>query len=253
MDPYSILELPRNHTLDQLKSNYKKLVMKYHPDARVNSKIDVRSTPMFQALTQSYKKLVALHKSSGKEHHELKYQHKRENNSNSQPPQHKNFNIEKFNKHFDDNKMADSYIDSGYNDWLKSNSSQKNESAIIHYSDPMPFYGASDNSMELGVNRVEDYSHLKGKLQYMDLKLAYTTTKLVDESKVNMRKDFKNIDQLQKHRSNTKFHMNDVELAKYNADNINQAKKEKNRLHNLKKKDDAINKHYNATKTLCFK
>lgn len=60
-DPYEILRVPKNFTLDQLKRNYKLLALQMHPDKNL---IDPRhAQPIFQILTESYKKLLDVHES----------------------------------------------------------------------------------------------------------------------------------------------------------------------------------------------
>jgi len=51
MDPYKILNVPKNFTLEQLREQYKKIALQVHPDKG-------GSNELFQLVTQCYKKLL---------------------------------------------------------------------------------------------------------------------------------------------------------------------------------------------------
>lgn len=71
--------------------------------------------------------------------------------------------------------------------------------------------------MDLGVQDVDDFSgdntSLK-KLNFSDLKLAHTTSRIVDPRQVS-RAEYKSIDELKKDRGNVRFEMNNDEKRLY--------------------------------------
>jgi hypothetical protein len=57
--PYRLLELPKNYNYDELRSQYKKMILRYHPDKRTNAN-DIKRTKEFNILTMCYKYLLHL-------------------------------------------------------------------------------------------------------------------------------------------------------------------------------------------------
>ena len=57
-DPYKVLNCPRNATEEQIKSIYRKLARKYHPDRYQNSPLaDVASEKM-KEINQAYDQIM---------------------------------------------------------------------------------------------------------------------------------------------------------------------------------------------------
>jgi len=259
MDPFKVLEIsnPKNFTAAELKRNYKKLVMRYHPDKNVT---EIKTTPIFQTITFCYTYLVNELKTreDGKDHNTLKTQNKEfEERDRGQGAQNikidpKSFNAKKFNAFFEENKFREDGADGGYGAWFKSEKAEDN-GAIIHYSDPEPLMmGGSKlgNLYEFGKGSVDDYSgnNMSSKgLNYMDLKKAYTTSSIVDERYVEKRQEFKSVEEANIQRAKVSFVMNDDELAMYNKRKEQDDKREEARLQNMKKENSVIEQIYLKT------
>jgi hypothetical protein len=71
-DPYTLLCLPRDFTLQQLKTNYKRLALQLHPDKNLVS--PEHAVEVFKILTDSYRKLHEdyLRRTNDLQFHELK-------------------------------------------------------------------------------------------------------------------------------------------------------------------------------------
>lgn len=268
IDPYKILELPKIYTIEQLRANYKKIALTHHPD-KTNG-----SDYMFKVVTRCYKMLVEeLKKRDGdKQFHELKSsfqkaqetEKKFKNTSLDIPIRNddamkniaKKFNLENFNKVYEDNRISNA-TDTGYSDWIekhqvrdapnlgknitKENFNQefekfsnetkdKKNKYIIRYKEPEPMMMAKKlNFIELGTDNIDDFSgeNRSGKdLNYMDYRIAHSTTRLVDPTAVKTRKDYKTIENYEKERANIKK-FSDKELQAIEKKKILEEQKQK--------------------------
>lgn len=252
LDPYKVLNIdPNNLTFEILKSKYKKMVLKYHPDVG-------GSASVFKTITFCYKYLLneLRTREEQKDHHTLKQQaeeSKGEFKSKSSVlfPQGSDFDISRFNAAFENYKYKDGYIEEGYNDWIKDDRVE-DKGAIINYKDPEPLLSgrAAGNLYEIGKTKVEDYSSdniSNRSLNFMDLKVAYTTSKLVDERRIDSRPEFKSVEELKSHRANVSHVMSKEDLAKHTAQQMAEKKVEEQRLANMKKEMSKIDQFYQKT------
>lgn len=208
-DPYTILNIKKGFTIEELKEQYKKMVYLHHPDKNPN----VANTPVFQILTAAYKILLTEHKqkSSDKQHFELKNSFTNNNNNvNYQNIDIRSFNIEKFNDVFGKTRIDDVYTSSGYNQWFqKEDISDEKDRSLVKYKEPLSACGSSAAKFyELGKDNISDWSGdntNKKELHFMDCRVAYTTKKLVDENVVDKKKEYKNVEELENDRSNIQY------------------------------------------------
>lgn len=242
-DAYKLLNLSPKCTLDNLKKQYKNLVMKYHPDKG-------GSAYLFDVLNDSFKIVYNDINNNEKSYHELKTNHKQYSKTQSTQVRtaDDSFN-EKFNKVFEENKMADPIFDRGYENFIQETEVKTNKKnyEIKKYTEPEPQYLSKLNYTELGVNKIKDYSGRnddKRDLQFMDYKTAHTTGKLIDETQVSMRESYKNIETLKAKRENENFSMNDEEKNLYETIQRRKDKKEQKRIISLKEQEQ-INEQYN--------
>jgi len=281
VDPYKLLDVPKNFTPDQLKAAYKKKALMTHPDKNGGSDY------MFKLMTAAYKTLVKEYnrKIADKQYHELK------NESRNYVAKHtpvtdaeakRNFNIDKFNQVFEDNKLPDAVAATGYDDWLRSaddseaatqaamkpkkfnisNFNSQFESTnkappskhLIKYKEPEPmFAGKKIQFTELGVEGVDDYSaeNLSRKnLNYMDLKLAHTTSRIVDPKTCGERKEYKSVDALKSDRSSINYQMSDADLQAYHKKKKLEELQEQKRAENLMKYDRLVLEQFERTNRL---
>ena len=239
MDPYKILGVNKNFTAEELRHKYKSIALQCHPD-KIGG-----NDHLFKMVTASYKLLAKeLEKRKvDKQFHELKNDFKsQEPVRAAQAPADERFNLDKFNKVFNDTKI-ESYTDIGYDDFLKKpikeqpkmekdkytqeSFNQKFETAVkptkskhlIKYKEPEALMLASKIQFtELGVDNLDDFSGdnmTRKSLNYMDLKVAHTTNRIVDPKSVKKRTEYTSIEALESERAAVRYQMNDKEQNAY--------------------------------------
>lgn len=57
-DPYSVLGVPRNAGMDEIKKNYRKLSREYHPDANINNPNKEEAEEKFKLVQEAYEQIV---------------------------------------------------------------------------------------------------------------------------------------------------------------------------------------------------
>lgn len=250
IDPYKILELPKQYSLEQLKTNYKRLVYKHHPDKTV----DVATTPAFQLLTACYKSLLKQYEASksDKTFDELK-QGSSSHYKAMQPRVNidldvkERFDLEKFNKVFDKVKVSDVY-ETGYKDWFSNEKfrSEKDRS-LIKYKEPMAAVVGGADYFELGKNNASDWSgeNISARsLHFTDCKTAYLTEKLVDERTVKKRKEYTSVDDLKRDREKVSYTMTEKQQRALAKRKVKEEEEERRRLKALEKYDELVEKRH---------
>jgi hypothetical protein len=231
-------------------------VIKYHPDKTQ----DISTTFEFQLLTTCYKKLLkqlADRKHDAHFHDQrqasLSFTKKQDNlkpvNVNDTKTK---FDVDKFNAMFADNKIPDFAIDNGYGEWMndpKSFSEQKaSHKALQKYREPQPAESSQLGYYDLGVESIKDYSGATS-IDFMDYRIAYTMSTL-DVDKVKKRQQFKDINDLEKARSNVRFEMSEKEIEAYQRRQIREDMVEKKRIEQLKQRDDMIEMQHGRVNAL---
>ena len=168
-----------------------------------------------------------------------------------------NFNIIKFNKIYDENKLEDN-ANEGYEDWINSNSfdsediirnnnltkgnfndvfnsNVKVSNQLVKHKVPEALFMNDDNScIELGQTKVENYTGKTKNINFTDYKEAHTTNKLVD---TNMQyKKYKDLNDIKFDRSVIKD-LSQEELIELDLQKENEKQREIERLRNLKLND----------------
>jgi len=278
MNPYEVLGMPKTFTLEQLREKYKTIAMKVHPDRPGGSDY------LFKLVTSAYKELVKKHTAQidDKQFNELKQEARREKLPQKEDGK-TSFNINKFNKVFDDNKLPDEASDTGYKEWMsrtqpstKSKVSKKlvnkfnidrfndafdqippssSNKSLTKYKEPAPMISSSSRltCTELGIEKVSDYSGdaQKGGLIFTDYKKAHTTTRLISPEMLNKVESKQlTLDHVEKERSSVRFTMTDKEKDEYEAKLKYHEQKEKQRLEAISKKDRMIEQQYQRLNNL---
>lgn len=58
LDPYSVLGVSRDASMDEIKKAYRKLSRKYHPDANINNPNKEEAEEKFKQVQQAYDQIV---------------------------------------------------------------------------------------------------------------------------------------------------------------------------------------------------
>lgn len=259
-DPYKVLKLERNFTLDQLKRNYKRLALQLHPDKNVVSPEDAGR--VFQVLTNCYKLLLRDYEArqSDKPFYQLKQPYQQQGGGASPsfsqspppPPSNGRFDVDKFNRVFSENAIQDAYA-KGYDKWIEKSAvepmeaaekEQKRHNALIKHQYPQPFAVATKSKIdyyELGVDQVQDFSANQDGIghgvMFMDYKRAHTTTKIVDPTKVKPKKEYKTVQELEADRANVSYTLSAREAARQEKLRLVQERKEEARVAALRQQD----------------
>jgi curved DNA-binding protein CbpA len=246
INPYEILGVTKNFTLDELKDKYKRVAKKVHPDRG-------GSQQLFNLVTLAYKKLVEEYKLKkiNKQFNELKtdfsnYSDTQNNTQNRNPefskPQYQSNDFrEVFNRTYDNHKIHSAY-DNGYGNFMiesdgrredidiakKVNNMKQFNSAfeaeplnnynrrMIVYKEPeaLPSSSKSLKYTELGVGKIKDFSSSTNNLDCTDYKAAHSMNRLADPRMMNNRRNFNSIDDVQADRSNISYQMSEEDLRK---------------------------------------
>ena len=278
-DPARLLGLTKNYDLGDVKSAYRKLALKYHPDRNGGE-----GQETFNLITEAYNKCIEKLKMStqGKNFYDLKTgaQEYRENQE-AKPMMNENFNenfvgrgfsVDKFNKIFSENRTTRPE-DSGYREWLESNENKSEEpemdptlvgnfnsrnfnsrfnekvkpckNEIIEYKNPRElFTGGGEQCETLGQTDIKNFSGHTKTIQYTDLREAHTKTRLVDPSTVNIQDRAKSMDEIKVNRGKKIKDYTESEWGEIKAAEIQQQQEEETRQINLKNVDEAAFQKY---------
>jgi hypothetical protein len=183
------------------------------------------------------------------------------------------FDPDKFNKFFTDNRFIDEVHEQGYKEWMethdikdtpkykgsynaqgfnqqfeKNTQVSVNNKHLIKYKEPEALVASKRLGFtELGQDSIDDFSgenkSLKN-LNYMDYRLAHTTSRMVDPSTVNERPHFENVQEFERTRENVQYQMNESELREYNRKLRTQKKLDEQRQNTLRSYDERLANHY---------
>ena len=267
--PHEILKIPANYTLEQLKRNYKKMALEFHPDRNPNG------TQIFEAITDAYMECIESLKmrQQDKTCQELKTGAREfRENQEAKPMMNQNmvgktFSQEKFNQMFQEHRTARPE-DNGYKDWLNEHENKSEEpeydpqlvgnfssrtfnesfnrrvkpckNEIVEYKNPRElFTGGSESCETLGETEIKNFSGHTKSIHYTDLREAHTKTRLVDPSKVDISNRPKNISAMKSHRGKRIEDYTEAEWTEIQAAQLEEQKREETRQINLKNTDES--------------
>lgn len=151
-------------------------------------------------------------------------------------------------------KMKGKFSLSAFNSQFEKNVHVEKSKHLIKYKEPEPlFTGKKIQFTELGVDKIDDFSGdnmTKKNLNYMDLKLAHTTSRIVDPSTVKERKAFKSVEDVQADRANVSYTMSEREMRHYQQKKKLEELREKQRMMKLTEQDKLALEHFERVNRL---
>lgn len=285
MDPYKILNVSKNCSIEDLRDAFKKTAIKVHPDKGGN-------TELFNICKEAYKHIFQKLKNqnSYKSFKEMK-EESADSFKKMKKTKHVSFKddidnlnsknedfITKFNRVFDENKFDDPN-DDGYAEFMVKSSKNREDidikkkvknfkdfnqvfdseetmnKEVVVYKEPeaLDICSKKLSFNELGVTKIDDYSSdttNNRSLMYTDYKRAHTTNKLIDKNMLKEKQTYKNMDDITRQRSSQSFELSDEDRRVINEGLRREQEKEKKRQINLNEYDRNIQTHFNKVNRL---
>jgi curved DNA-binding protein CbpA len=265
---YEILGVENNcNDFKKIKSNYYKLALQYHPDKN-NGVI----TDHFIIIKEAYKYIKSIINHQNQFQHKLdadviKQDYNVQNYDSNRKNIHldsKNFNQEKFNEVFNENRLCNAY-DKGYGDLKEENDEliqgeqlnnftidyfnnsfnkikkKVNKHQIINYNGPEANYNCNMSFNELGIDEIDDFGESN---KFTDYRKAYSSQSvLINENDIQQRKHYKNLNDYKYARDN--LNLSNKEKEKYDLMFQQQKYLEKERIEKQKQQDMMITQNFN--------
>jgi len=273
-NPWEILGLKMNdYNIANIKKAYKKNALKYHPD-----KAGSKYQDLFQLITQSYIYLLEkatdynlveekINKSVDNIDYEDNINQKVENIYVNKD----NFNINQFNKIFDEYKIPNSF-DKGYANLMKEDLQQedneifgtkfnndifnshfdtlktkKKNNELVNYKDPDALDTSLTNLNQtfFGIDDIEDFGSVNTNgLCYTDYKKAHVDENLLIDANNVKYKTYNSIDQLESDRSKLSHSLSIEDKKRYEYLDRKKLEEDSYKLEKQKKYDQMIENQY---------
>ena len=279
IDPYKILEISKNSSMNDIKMAYKRKAKIYHPDRMGGNKQHFQLLTMaYMAILEKYKRqqqdkqfMTLKEESQQQIKQQSKVQRKNVNMKGN------NFNPKMFNKIYDENKLKDP-SDEGYGKWMAeteyesdttpklfssefnlnvfnntfSDSKGKGSQEIIKYQEPQPIVSAKQNYQELGGGNTGDYSNgPTSRMGYTDYKKAHTQTTLINPDSVKVRQ-YRNVEELNRARGEKPV-LTEEETIVIERNKALEKQREEERIRRLNQHDELVFQQFERVNKIFLK
>jgi len=274
-NPFEILGVSADCSdLRKVKKNYKKKLLKYHPDKNKGN------TLKYDVITHAYSLIEKHIKNTFPSETKRGFELRQESASFIEiQPKKKNinmgddFNVETFNSLYEQYRMPDKQRDRGYGEWLQQKkttdapkvvnmsnfdkkfekrkrkiTSRKKNSIIIHKDPEANTIETSLRFSDIDPTNKSKYTTTATK-HCTDIKDAYSEDKAVidvgmDHNSI-IQKRQRSINALKQKRANIQHSLSEEDAIKIQLANERKLKKEKKRLRRIREQDQRIHEHYN--------
>lgn len=268
IDPYKILGLSKNYNEISLKKAYLKAAMKTHPDRGGSQDAFQRVSIAYTLLQKKLKEQENNHSHNELRDGSKKYMDTQANQPRLNTKLTEKFDVDVFNKIYDDNKIEDVY-DEGYGSWMSENTltdkkteklfqngfnkdmfnatfeqykkeqlqKHHNEGRLVKYENPETRISMKnqDSLVTLGQGKITDFSGTANDLSFTDYKKAFThgATLGIDPSFVNTSNRATSMRGIKTERSNLSYNMTKEDEQKLSLQKISEQNEEQKRIDRL--------------------
>ena len=274
LNPYEILNISKNYDEKTLKKAYLKAAMKTHPDRGGTPQAFQQVSIAYTILTKKLKESHNNHSHNDLRQGAKDYVQNQLNQPKVNVNMTENFDINLFNKIYEDNKISDAY-DEGYGDWMQQNNalessqeklfqngfnkdmfnatfeqykqSKSNSNQLVQYQEPEVRISMSnqDSLMTLGQGKINNFGGTTDNLSYTDYKQAFTDgSTLIDTSTVDINGRANSINGIKAQRSNISYTMDPEEQQRVAIQQMKEQEQEKQRLQRLNVYDQKHKQSY---------
>ena len=276
LDPYQILDLPKQYDETMLKKAYLKKAMKTHPDRGGTPQLFQQVSIAYTLLTKKLKE-----HDSKKSHNDLRNEAKGFIQTQESQPKRNinmkdNFDIDTFNKIYEDNKIEDVY-DSGYGSWMEKNpalesgqtkmfqngfnkdmfnatfeqykqeNAKQHQGQLVKYEEPEVRLSMTnqDSLVTLGQKKISDFSGSTSNLEFTDYKKAYTYgSTMIDVNSVSLDGRANSIDGVKSQRGKLSYQLSPEDQRKLAIQQMKEQQEEEKRIQRLQVYDQKHGQAY---------
>lgn len=283
LDPYKILNISKNYDEKTLKKAYLKAALVSHPDRGGTQEKFQLVSIAYTLLTKKLKEKDNSHSHNDLRNMSREYTQQQSNNPMLNTKMTDNFDIDVFNRIYEENKIPDAF-DDGYGSWVNKNSEleqkklfqngfnkdlfnstfeqykkdqvKKSGSEMVKYKEPDVRISMKnqDSLMTLGQGKITDFGGTTEKLTFTDYKQAFTDgSLLIDTSSVDISDRSDSIDKIKSQRSKISYSLTPEDEKLVSLQKIEEQKAEENRLKRLKLYDEQHSQAFNKINSMMLK
>ena len=277
LDPYQILNISKNYDEYSLKKAYLKAAMKTHPDRGGTPTEFQQVSIAFTLLKNKLKERENNHSHNDLRGLSKEYMKKQNDQPKVNINMTDNFDVNVFNKIYDDNKIPEVY-DEGYESWMNENpplesgkeklfqngfnkelfnstfdqykqeqSRKESSDQLVKYREPETriSFSNQDSLVTLGEGKIKNFGGSTDNLQFTDYKQAFTDgSTLIDINSVDLGERAKSMRGIKSQRSNISYKMSQEDEQRLALQKIHEQKEEQKRINRLNVYDQQHSQAY---------